>query len=415
MSGLSLFVVIQAKDHQLGRALEHLERNSRLSRPRVNNNHNNNTGRSSNVMAPRTSSAPPVPELANPGQSLAQNTADRQRVEPADYNNNNCKDSAASSQSQQYLLPVHQPRPLTPSCDSDPRTTAPTSDYTAVPATSSSFSSSVNQTRQRNRSPFSRTAHLHSRSSTTTATMARAQSLPPRSTSPFSPSLSSGRLSPLPRSPKRSGSPFRSISRESEQSTTTSPFLFDGFEDIPEDGELDLSTPSTDRSFTPAYHTSLKPSRSLSGRRQRPTSPVSGQLTTSASSPALSSASARYNETFPGLHHYGSYSSISSMPSTPSSNRSRSPSISSLETIEDVPDLEYQAIEAERLAKIKASSATTDDVDEQDEEPQRRSSLEIPGQRPVGFGFGRQNQRKRWSVCGAERRADLDLETIWED
>jgi hypothetical protein len=24
-------------------------------------------------------------------------------------------------------------------------------------------------------------------------------------------------------------------------------------------------------------------------------------------------------------------------------------------------------------------------------------------------------KRKRWSVCGAERRGDLDLETIWED
>lgn len=30
-------------------------------------------------------------------------------------------------------------------------------------------------------------------------------------------------------------------------------------------------------------------------------------------------------------------------------------------------------------------------------------------------GSGRSDKRKRWSVCGAERRGDLDLETIWED
>ena len=28
---------------------------------------------------------------------------------------------------------------------------------------------------------------------------------------------------------------------------------------------------------------------------------------------------------------------------------------------------------------------------------------------------GGSEKRKRWSVCGAERRGDLDLETIWED
>jgi hypothetical protein len=34
-----------------------------------------------------------------------------------------------------------------------------------------------------------------------------------------------------------------------------------------------------------------------------------------------------------------------------------------------------------------------------------------------GFGsvYGSRDKRKRWSVCGAERRGDLDLETIWED
>lgn len=98
------------------------------------------------------------------------------------------------------------------------------------------------------------------------------------------------------------------------------------------------------------------------------------------------------------------------MPSTPSSNRSRSPSISSLETIEDAPDAEWEAIEADRIAKLKAAADAEDGG-----EPRRRGgSLDIPS-RPGGFGFGKGGARKRWSVCGGERRADLDLETIWED
>lgn len=343
---------------------------------------------------PTRSEMPVVPELsADPGHSLAQNTADQQRS-TAEY-----KDTTIPSRPQQNLLPVHQPRPVTPSSrrESGTHANTQTTDLTAT------------QPRPRNQSPFSRT-HLRSRSTTAPASMSRAQSLPPRSASPYSPNMSSGRISPLPRSPKRSGSPFRPVSRESDHSATA-PSFYDGFEDIPEDGELDLSTHPTERTVVPSHYGPMKPTRSLSGRRQRPASPVSGQLISSASSPSLSS-SGRFNETYPGLHHYGSYSSISSMPSTPSSNRSRSPSIVSLDTIEDAPDAEWEAIEADRIAKLKAAA---DAEDQDEEEPQRRSSLEMPGQRPVGFGFGRQNQRKRWSVCGAERRADLDLETIWED
>lgn len=29
--------------------------------------------------------------------------------------------------------------------------------------------------------------------------------------------------------------------------------------------------------------------------------------------------------------------------------------------------------------------------------------------------LGGSKERKRWSVCGAERRGDLEMETIWED
>lgn len=49
-----------------------------------------------------------------------------------------------------------------------------------------------------------------------------------------------------------------------------------------------------------------------------------------------------------------------------------------------------------------------------DSDPKSRSSIDLP---PRGrtLGFGSRDKRKRWSVCGAERRGDIDLETIWED
>lgn len=88
--------------------------------------------------------------------------------------------------------------------------------------------------------------------------------------------------------------------------------------------------------------------------------------------------------------------------------RSRSPSISSLETIEDSPDAEEEAIEEDRMARLRAAA-------EGDDGEQRRSSLDVPEGRGRSLGFGKRDSRKRWSVCGAERRGDLDLETIWED
>lgn len=97
-----------------------------------------------------------------------------------------------------------------------------------------------------------------------------------------------------------------------------------------------------------------------------------------------------------------SLNSFTSHPSTPTSARSRSPSISSLNTIEDDPEME--AIEQLKQA-----------MEAEEEGGERRRSLDGP--RPsVGFGFARgRSERKRWSVCGGERRGDLDLETIWED
>ncbi|KAJ9632394.1 hypothetical protein H2203_000799 [Taxawa tesnikishii (nom. ined.)] len=216
------------------------------------------------------------------------------------------------------------------------------------------------------------------------------------------------------------------------------PPLYDGaIESISEDSELHILPrgPVDRRMSSSPLHSSRN---SLSIRRQRPASPLHSLVNAPAPSAAHPSGShsmpssassspslppTRFmNEAYPALHHYGSNSSFSSMPSTPTSARSRSPSISSLETLDEAPDLESQAIAAEneRLAKLKAAAESAADDDDEDGAKvmrRRTGSLEIPR---VGFGFGRRGAggdmgRKRWSICGGERRADLDLETIWED
>ena len=110
------------------------------------------------------------------------------------------------------------------------------------------------------------------------------------------------------------------------------------------------------------------------------------------------------------------------MPSTPTSFRSRSPSISSLETIPDSPDAEEAALEADKIARLKAAADEEADGTNAGATQRRRSSVESPtarsmllGTNSFGVVFGARDKRKRWSVCGAERRGDLDLETIWED
>ncbi|CAK7265295.1 hypothetical protein SEPCBS57363_001509 [Sporothrix epigloea] len=113
----------------------------------------------------------------------------------------------------------------------------------------------------------------------------------------------------------------------------------------------------------------------------------------------------------PSYSSLGGLSTTSaSVPSTPTSTRSRSPSISSLETIPDSPDAEEAALEAERMAQLKADA---DAVDNNADGRSGRSSLDAPT-RGRTLTFGSREKRKRWSVCGAERRGDLDLETIWE-
>ncbi|KAF2658682.1 hypothetical protein K491DRAFT_689985 [Lophiostoma macrostomum CBS 122681] len=285
--------------------------------------------------------------------------------------------------------------------------------------------------RPRNRSPYSR-SHLrsHSGSSSLSAPpMMRAHSLPtvmnPSGHLSLSPSpMPLARPSSPLRSPKRTRSPFRLA--EDSYIHSGAPSVCD----ISEDAELEL-TPKAGNGT--AHSTPFQPSplgnlhsgaNSLprSGRR-RPVSPlhqVSAAFgttsapsvstpTSTASSPLLSAS--KFNEPFPGMNnHYPSSLTSSSVPSTPTSMRSRSPSISSLETIPDTPDAEAEAIEADRLARLRA----TEEKEEGGDDSGRRSSLDVPGERRT-LGFGKRDSRKRWSVCGAERRGDLDLETIWED
>lgn len=290
--------------------------------------------------------------------------------------------------------------------------------------------------RPRNQSPFSRT-HLRSRStasSLSAPTMTRAHSSPivdafghvhPASplARPSSPLYSSGRrVSPLRRPFDESSFSVveidQTVPEHSElELTPRAPIPFDN-SDLP-------GTPTTPSS--PSYNHATFPRV-----RRRPSSPLQHALTspagslrspsalhTSSSSPALRSTSSplsstKYDEAYPVSNQYAvSTSSNSSFPSTPTSFRSRSPSISSLETIPDIPDAELEAIEEDErdkdaIAKLKADL---------EREGARRGSFEgVRGRVLSKDNLGNAaDKRKRWSVCGAERRGDLDLETIWED
>jgi hypothetical protein len=314
------------------------------------------------------------------------------------------------------LLEMRQPRPHTPQHSADGGNPyLQTSQYQPP----------------RNRSPYSRPSTLRPQSSSSSLSappMARAHSSP-TFTSPqfiFPPTARS--QSPL-RSPKRVRSPFRPTLEEPYpvSSASGSALSITDIESISEDAELDI----TPRPVAPIP---LEPSPILSAHhgntfprtRRRPASPlhqVSSALSTPTSTSTSTSTSSfgshspllsatRFNEAFPSdLPYTRSFSSSSfssvhsaSVPSTPTSARSRSPSISSLETIPDTPDAEEAAIEAERIERLKrATEGGTDTL--------RRGSLD--GER--GRGFGARDKRKRWSVCGAEKRSDLNLETIWED
>ncbi|KYK56903.1 hypothetical protein DCS_03909 [Drechmeria coniospora] len=258
----------------------------------------------------------------------------------------------------------------------------------------------------------------------------------PRTASPLSGSHARSRSMAVPMSRTQSmpghmlGSPqLRSASPSRSPSRTRVPRK-------PADDVFPLSSPvrasvvdlerrptPADRSGSPILGTSCG---AWSSRLLRPASPLRnlasashGALpplpSTPSSSPSMSSSSRSYDAFAPyGGYGYGGYGgALSSVPSTPTSARSRSPSISSLETIPDSPDAEEAALEAERLAQLKAAADAADGSgDGSDHKARATSDTPLRGRTMM---YGARDKRKRWSVCGAERRGDLDLETIWED
>ena len=312
------------------------------------------------------------------------------------------------------------------SAETPPITSPETPDRAVSPLTAQPANNLSPQlsSRPRAQSPSFR-GHMRSQSSSSPSVplMQRAHSSPGvDSTGRFILPMISGPRRPA--SPSYSGrrrSPLRSAMEEPYPSTPT----WSGLNiepNIPEHAELDISTTlpplatvAEGELYQPAPSTSFH--NTFPRARRRPASPLHQSISTlhplhpSASAPALQTTAPsptspfagsspvlqaqRYtNEPYP---HY-SYSSASSMPSTPTSLRSRSPSISSLETIPDTPDAEEAArIEAEELAKLRTVAGL------EDVESKRRTA-----------GFGAKKERKRWSVCGAERRADFSLEPIEE-
>ncbi|KAM0796528.1 hypothetical protein BDR22DRAFT_522805 [Usnea florida] len=284
------------------------------------------------------------------------------------------------------LPAIESPQPHTPR-----HTTAP--DTLTAPTPFSALSVSSLPLRPRTRSPFAK-GHLRSKSS--------------GSGSFSAPQMTRAHSSPVPNTAARPVIP-----RPSDESFSSFSNQLDIDQTISENSELDLTPRATvefdsvPASPSPSYTNYQTFPRS----RRRPASPLhqislsalssntsKHSLRACASTPSL--AASQYNEAYPSNYSYSS----GSIPSTPTSMRSRSPSISSLETIPDSPDAER---EAENIAMLKAAA----DREDQSEEGIRRRAGSDTGVR----GAGRADKRKRWSVCGAERRGDLDLETIWED
>lgn len=278
----------------------------------------------------------------------------------------------------------------------------------------STFSKPVTPTlalRPRNSSPFRKT-HLRSKSSASSLAapqMARAHSSPTPDSAGRAFMAASARPSSPLGPPGRRQSPLR---RSSDEPYLSFGGQVDIGETISENSELDLTPRPTTESDLVSNSPILSINHTFPRIRRRPSSPFyptststartnvpTSMLRTCTSSPSLSAV--QFNEPYPSYYSFSS----SSIPSTPSSFRSRSPSISSLETIPDSPDAE---LEAENIALLKA--AADKENESEGSGVRRRGSMELMGRPGV-----MRDQRKRWSVCGAERRGDLDLETIWED
>ncbi|KAI9813412.1 MAG: hypothetical protein M1827_004087 [Pycnora praestabilis] len=328
---------------------------------------------------------------------------------------------------------IFQPRPLIPR-----RVTEPTSE-SSLPQMPPVESLPL---RPRNRSPFSR-SHLRSRSSASSfaaQSMMRSHSMPTVDTGSRILMSTTRR----PASPLGSQGRYRSPSRRYQEDTTHAfggQGLLDVGESISEIPELDRMNEHGARLDTLYNPLPLPPTSNNSfPRRRRPSSPLQqlsrspilGSVTqptpTSANSSPLIGPT-KFSEPFPtSIYFPQSFSSASSLPSTPTSVRSRSPSISSLETIPDSPGAEEAAVAAEQIAQLKAIAESTEEGNNVVDTigPRCRGSSDCSGAGRIGFGstgggsslgvtYGSRDKRKRWSVCGAERRSDLDLETIWED
>ncbi|KAK3337444.1 hypothetical protein B0T19DRAFT_72891 [Cercophora scortea] len=289
-------------------------------------------------------------------------------------------------------------KPPTPRRSTDPSPTSsssPTSPSWAPPASL--------PYRPRAASPLS-SVHTRSRSAVSLAPpMARTQSMPGVNAAGhllYSPHI-------RPQSPSGSPSRIRTPRKPVDEAFPTSPTRVSVH-----DPERKL----TERNSSPNLSLGLPSAVVAASRLRRPSSPLrylshsnsSSGLPTTPSS-AATSPSYRAYDSLATNYPFGPAYLSSSVPSTPTSARSRSPSISSLETIPDSPDAEEAAVEAERIAQLKAAAEAAEGG-----ESKGRGSLDVPI-RGRTLGFGSRDKRKRWSVCGAERRQDLDLETIWED
>ncbi|GAB0136037.1 hypothetical protein EsDP_00004354 [Epichloe bromicola] len=290
-------------------------------------------------------------------------------------------------------------KPPTIRRSTDPNPTSPTSP-------SWGHASAALPYRPRTASPLS-SGHTRSRSAAASASpMSRTKSMPGVS--------GSGRIlcSPQlrPASPSNSGSPSRARTpkkRADEAFPNTSPIRT---------SVLDYEKKPNERSSSPVFG----PPIVSSSRLRRSSSPFRNVPPPSSSSSSLLPSTPSSASSFKSCDVFsmGYGGSLSSVPSTPTSARSRSPSISSLETIPDTPDAEEAALEVERLAQLKAVADAADAADAGEGEQadgKGRAAMDAPPRgRTLGYG-SRDMKRKRWSVCGAERRSDLDLETIWED
>lgn len=307
--------------------------------------------------------------------------------------------------------------------DRETLTKPPTIRRSTDPAPSSPrspiFSSPSLPYRPRNTSPYSR-GHFRSKSTTSTLAppMSRAQSLPGFNAAghllmspqqrPSSPLESPSRIR-TPRKPVDEvfpGLPYRGLRHVSETGADSSE------EHTPRAAERSIS-PSQASPYTASFPRTRRPSSPLRYVAQQNANSAAS-ATPSAITSSPSHQSLLGTGTYSGSLSYPASFASSSVPSTPTSFRSRSPSISSLETIPDSPDAEEAALEAERIAQLKAAA---DAADARDDVKADGLQMEISAGRgrTLGTGFGARDKRKRWSVCGAERRGDLNLDTIWED